>query len=84
MSVACQHRSRRATNAPICGPMRKLIPASVLAVSGAAVVLYAIALGTDGQTGRYSLAQTIALVFGFLTFVGGARHLIGKFSGAEA
>ena len=41
--------------------MRKLIPASVLAVSGAAVVLYAIALGTDDDTGRYGLVQTIAL-----------------------
>ena len=57
--------------------MRKLIPAGVLAVSGAAVVLYAIALGTDGESGRYGLLQTIALVFGFLAFVGGARHLIG-------
>jgi hypothetical protein len=60
--------------------MRKLIPASVLAVCGAAVVLYAIALGTDSETGRYSVAQTIELVFGFLVFVGGARHLIGLVS----
>ena len=64
--------------------MRKLIPAGVLAVSGATVVLYAIALGTDGETGRYGPVQTLALVFGFLAFVGGARHLIGKFSSAEA
>ena len=64
--------------------MRKLIPASVLAVSGAAVVLYAIALGTDDDTGRYGLAQTLALVFGFLAFAGGARHVIQKFGGAKA
>jgi hypothetical protein len=57
--------------------MRKLIPGSALAVSGGAVVLYAIALGTDDETGRYGLVQTIALVVGFLTFVGGTRHLIG-------
>lgn len=58
-------------------PMRNVIAASVLAVCGAAVVLYAIAVGTDDETGRYGLVQTIAIVFGFLTFVGGARHLIG-------
>lgn len=57
--------------------MRNVIAASALAVCGAAVVLYAIALGTDDETGRYGLAQTIGLVFGFLTFVGGARHLVG-------
>jgi hypothetical protein len=61
--------------------MPKLIAASVLAVCGAAVVLYAIALGTDDETGRYGLAQTIALVSGFMTFVIGARHLIEKFRG---
>ena len=58
--------------------MRRLIPASVLAVSGAAVVLYAIALGTDDDTGRYGPAQTLALVFGFLAFVGGTRLVIGR------
>jgi len=65
-------------------PMRNVIAASVLAICGAAVVLYAIALGTDDETGRYGLVQTIALVAGFLTFAGSARHLIERFSGADA
>jgi hypothetical protein len=64
--------------------MPKVIAASVIAVCGAALVLYAIALGTDDETGRYGLVQTIALVSGFLTFVGGGRHLIETFRGTEA
>jgi hypothetical protein len=64
--------------------MPKLIAASVLAVCGAAVVLYALMQGTDGETGRYGAVQTIALVSGFMTFVGGTRHLIEKIRGAEA
>lgn len=64
--------------------MRNVIAASVLAVCGAAVVLYAIALGTDEATGRYGLVQTLQIVFGFLTFVGGGRHLIEQFRGVEA
>jgi hypothetical protein len=58
--------------------MRDVIPGSVLAVAGAAVVLYSLALGTDDVTGRYSPVQTIALVFGFLAFVGGARRVISR------
>jgi hypothetical protein len=86
MSAACHHRSSPATDPPICAPMRnlRLIPASVIAVCAAGVVLYAIALGTDVDTGRYGPEQTVALVVGFLVFVGAVRYAIVAVRGVEA
>ena len=61
--------------------MRSLIPTVVLTVWGGAIVLYALSLGTDSHTGNYSAGQTVALVVGFLLFVGGARKLLIAFRG---
>jgi hypothetical protein len=61
--------------------MRSLVPAVVLTISGAVIVLYSLSLGTDSETGNYSAGQTVALATGFLMFVGGARHLLIAFRG---
>ena len=64
--------------------MRKLVLAGVLAVCGAIAVVYALAVGTDPETGTYGTVQAIALAAGFLAFVGGTRHLIATVRGIEA
>lgn len=65
-------------------PMSRLVPALVIAVGSAGVVLVGIAQGTDSSTGRYGLTQTIALVLGFVVFTGAVRSVIGTVRGPEA
>lgn len=64
--------------------MSRLVPALVIAICAAGVVLFGIAQGTDSATGRYGLTQTIALVVGFVVFTGAVRTAIGAVRGPEA